>query len=196
MFETISCTKILHTEIGKELNNRKISELCMAWQHKKIDESPNATGYEDSRIPDDPEITKLTEKVMSVVHSNIDDRYYLAEIWAHILVENQSTMIHSHRNERDTKNLFLSWVYYPLLPSEKYGGRLRFQMVSHMKMDNHEITPRVGHLVIFPSWLNHYTTPNTSEDVRISISGNLKIQEDDYQKVWRDRTSGIHDFYS
>ena len=27
-------------------------------------------------------------------------------------------------------------------------------------------------------------------------SGNLKIQEEDYQKVWRDRTSGIHDFYS
>tara|TARA_R100001163_G_C5066288_1_gene204638 strand:- start:2140 stop:2703 length:564 start_codon:yes stop_codon:yes gene_type:complete len=187
---------VLHTEIGKELNNRKISELCMAWQHKKIDESPNATGYEDSRIPDDPEITRLTDKVMSVVHSNIDDRYYLAEIWAHILVENQSTMIHSHRNERDTKNLFLSWVYYPLLPDKKYGGKLRFQMVSHMQMNNHEITPQVGHLVIFPSWLNHYTTPNTSEDVRISISGNLKIQEEDYQKVWRDRTSGIHDFYS
>ncbi len=168
----------------------------MAWQHKKIDESPNATGYEDSRIPDDPEITRLTDKVMSVVHSNIDDRYYLAEIWAHILVENQSTMIHSHRNERDTKNLFLSWVYYPLLPDKKYGGKLRFQMVSHMQMNNHEITPQVGHLVIFPSWLNHYTTPNTSEDVRISISGNLKIQEEDYQKVWRDRTSGIHDFYS
>ena len=193
MFETVSCTKVLHTEIGKDLDNRKISELCMSWAHKKIDESPNATGYEDSRIPDDPEITKLTDKVMTVVHSNIDDRYYLSEIWAHILVENQSTMIHSHRNERDHKNLFLSWVYYPLLPDEKYGGRLRFQMVSHMH--NHEITPRVGRLVIFPSWLNHYTTPNTSADVRISISGNCKIQDEDYQKVWRDRTSGIHDFY-
>ena len=82
------------------------------------------------------------------------------------------------------------------MPDKKYGGKLRFQMVSHMQMNNHEITPQVGYLVIFPSWLNHYTTPNTSEDVRISISGNLKIQEEDYQKVWRDRTSGIHDFYS
>ena len=178
-----------------DLDNHKISSLCMEWQDKKITVDPNATGYEDSRIPDDPEIDKLRNKVMAVVQSNIDDRYYLAEIWAHILIQNQSTMIHSHRNHKDHANLFLSWVYYPLLPSKEFGGKLRFQMVSHMKMDNHEVVPEVGHLVIFPAWLNHYTTPNTSEDVRISISGNLKIKEDDYEKVVRDKTSGIHDFY-
>ena len=167
----------------------------MDWQDRKITEDPNATGYEDSRIPDDPEIDLLKEKVMTVVHSNIDDRYYLSEIWAHILVHNQSTMIHSHRNHRDHANLFLSWVYYPSLPSREFGGRLRFQMVNHMRMDNHEITPEEGHLVIFPAWLNHYTTPNTSQDVRISISGNLKIKDDEYDSVRRDRTSGIYDFY-
>ena len=194
MFETISATKILHTNL-EDLDNRKISQLCMDWQHKKITEDPNATGYEDSRIPDDPEIDKLRNKVMAVVQSNIDDRYYLAEIWAHILVQIQSTMIHSHRNHKDHANLFLSWVYYPLLPSKEFGGKLRFQMVSHMRMDNHEVVPQVGHLVVFPAWLNHYTTPNTSEDVRISISGNLKIKDDDYEKVMRDKSSGIHDFY-
>ena len=62
-------------------------------------------------------------------------------------------------------------------------------------MDNHEIVPEEGHLVIFPAWLNHYTTPNTSDDVRISISGNLKIKDDEYGKVQHDRSSGIHDFY-
>jgi len=194
VFETISATKVLHTKL-EGLDNHKTSSLCMQWQDRKITEDPNATGYEDSRIPDDPEIDKLKEKVMTIVQSNIDDRYYLAEIWAHILVHNQSTMIHSHRNHHDHANLFLSWVYYPSLPSREFGGRLRFQMVSHMKMDNHEIVPEEGHLVIFPAWLNHYTTPNTSDDVRISISGNLKIKDDEYGKVQHDRSSGIHDFY-
>lgn len=195
MFETVSATKVFHTKL-EDLNHSKIAALCMQWEDRKIDESPNATGYEDSRIPEDPEVTKLTEKVMTVVKAQIDDRYYLSEIWAHILHQHQSTMIHSHRNVHDYNNLFLSWVYYPLLPNRKFGGRLRFQQVNHMSMRNHEVVPEVGHLVIFPSWLNHYTTPNTSEDVRISISGNIKIKDEDYDKVWRDKTSGIHDFYN
>ena len=194
MFETVTTLKILHTEL-KSINNGKLVDLCLDWRDKKIDESPNATGYEDSKIPDDPEVDNLKNRVMHVVNATIDYRYYLNEIWAHILQPMQSTMIHSHRSPYDRYHLFLSWVYYPHQHPQDRGGRLRFQYVGHHTMANHEVTPREGHIVFFPSWLNHYTTPNTGDDDRISISGNLKIQDKDYDSVYQDRESGIHDFY-
>ena len=100
MFETVTTLKILHTEL-KSINNGKLVDLCLDWRDKKIDESPNATGYEDSKIPDDPEVDNLKNRVMHVVNATIDDRYYLNEIWAHILQPMQSTMIHSHRSPYD-----------------------------------------------------------------------------------------------
>ena len=194
-YETITSVKVLHTDL-KGLNNPKIVDLCLQWRDHKIDDSPQATGFEDSRIPDDPEIDKLKHKVMEVVAERIDQRYYLQEIWAHILGPLQSTMIHSHRNPKDYNSLYLSWVYYPHQHPQDKGGRLRFQMVSHMMMNNHEVTPREGHIVFFPSWLNHYTTPNVGNDDRISISGYLKLKDEHYDRVYRDRESGVHAFYS
>ena len=111
-YETITSVKVLHTDL-KGLDNPKIVDLCLQWRDHKIDDSPQATGYEDSRIPDDPEIDKLKDKVMEVVAERIDPRYHLQEIWAHILGPLQSTMIHSHRNPKDYNSLYLSWVYYP-----------------------------------------------------------------------------------
>ena len=33
-------------------------------------------------------------------------------------------------------------------------------------------TPKVGGLILFPTWVPHYTTRNVSDGARISISGN------------------------
>lgn len=194
-FETITSVKILHTDL-KDIDNKKLVDLCLSWRDKKIDESPQATGYEDSRIPDDPEVGNLRQKVNEMVKSRIDNRYQLGEIWAHILEPMQSTMIHSHRNVKDHYNLFLSWVYYPHQHPTDAGGRLRFQIVSHMMMNNHEVTPKEGDIIFFPSFLNHYTTPNVGTEDRISISGNFRLKDEDYEDVYRDQNSGIHAFYS
>ena len=130
-----------------------------------------------------------------LVHARVDRRLVLGEIWAHILEPMQSTMIHSHRNVKDHYNLNMSWVYYPHQHPQDAGGRLRFQMVSHMMMNNHEVVPKESDIIIFPSFLNHYTTPNVGKEDRISISGNFRIKEEDYEQVYRDSDSQIHDFY-
>lgn len=193
-FETVHTLNVLHHEL-KGIDNGRLVDKCLSWRDRKIDDSPQATGFEDSKIPDDPEVDKLKHKVMQVVHATIDERYFNSEIWAHILQPMQSTMIHSHRNPKDHYHLFLSWVYYPHQHPQNMGGRLRFQYIGHHTMANKEITPKESHIYFFPSWLNHYTTPNTGTDDRISISGNLKLRDQDYENVYRDSSSGIHDFY-
>ena len=180
----------------KGLENATLTDLCLQWRDRKISDDPNATGNEDSRIPDHKAVDQMKDKITRVFHSTIDDRYYLAEIWAHILEDNETTMIHSHRNVKDHYNLFLSWVYYPHQHPTDAGGRLRFQIVSHMMMNNHEVTPKEGDIIFFPSFLNHYTTPNVGTEDRISISGNFRLKDEDYEDVYRDQHSGIHAFYS
>lgn len=179
----------------KGLYNQEIADLCLSWRDKKISNDPNATGNEDSRIPDHQYIDQLKDKVTTIFHADIDDRYFLSEIWAHVLEDGETTMIHSHRNPKDYEQLYLSWVYYPLLPNNMKGGKLVFQMQEHARTRNFQVTPKTGLFVIFPSWLPHYTTRNETGGMRLSISGNCKIREEDYVHVHRDRSSGIHKFY-
>ena len=179
----------------KGLENAILTDLCLQWRDRKISDDPNATGNEDSRIPDHKAVDQMKDKITSVFHSTIDDRYYLAEIWAHILEDNETTMIHSHRNPKDYEHLNLSWVYYPMLPNNMRGGNIIFQMQQHNQTKNHSVTPQEGLLIVFPSWLPHYTTRNETGGLRVSISGNMKIKNEDYPHVARDRSSGIHSFY-
>ena len=46
--------------------------------------------------------------------------------------------------------------------------------------------------IIFPSWLSHFTTRCTSEELRISISGNYNFRDERlYDEVARDSKSVI-----
>lgn len=193
-FNTVAAIKVFATRV-EGMDNERISKACLSWRDRKIDPDPDNTGNEDSRMPDDPEIKKLEQKIIAICHATFDDRYYLGETWAHILGPNESTMIHSHRAPKDTAHLFLSWVYYPQLPLNMKGGTLRFHMQMHNQSMTHEEKPDLGKLCFFPSWLPHYTTKNASDGDRISISGNFKIKDELYESVRRDKQSGIHDFY-
>jgi uncharacterized protein (TIGR02466 family) len=35
--------------------------------------------------------------------------------------------------------------------------------------------PKVGELLLFPSWLPHFVLPNTSNEERISVSFNIEL---------------------
>lgn len=196
---SMQMTPVSYVGIGmallKGIHNGTITDLCLEWRHKKISEDPNATGNEDSRIPDHKAVDQLKEKITNIFHSTIDDRYYLSEIWAHILEDKETTMIHSHRNPQDYNHLNLSWVYYPKVPIDMKGGTIIFQMQQHNQTKNHSVSPEEGLLIVFPSWLPHYTTRNETGGLRVSISGNMKIKNEDYPHVSRDRSSGIHTFY-
>ena len=46
-----------------------------------------------------------------------------------------------------------------------------------------EETPKEGTLIVFPSWMPHFTKKNESGEVRISISGNARPINEDYEKA-------------
>ena len=48
-----------------------------------------------------------------------------------------------------------------------------------------EETPEVGKLIVFPNWMPHFTKKNISDDIRISISGNAKAEQKDYENIMK-----------
>ena len=76
---------------------------------------------------------------------------------------------------------------------ENIGGKIVFQtQIGGTKTINKDFTPKTGMFIIFPSWLPHFTTRCTSEELRISISGNYRFNDERlYDEVGHDPKSGI-----
>ena len=55
----------------KGLENAMLTDLCLQWRHRKISDDPNATGNEDSRIPDHKVVDQLKDKITTVFHSTM-----------------------------------------------------------------------------------------------------------------------------
>ena len=133
------------------------------------------------------------------MHEHIDQRLVEAEMWTHVMQPGETTMIHSHRNKLDWGFLGLSWVYYAQnikVETSVYknqGGKIIFQtQIGGTKTINNDFDPEPGDLIIFPSWLPHFTTRNEAPEPRVSISGNYVISNEKvYNEVAYDVKSNI-----
>jgi hypothetical protein len=197
VFETLYHLRVYKSRI-EGLDNLKLSALAMKEAEdvkKRKDKDPSATGYEDSPLDSNaPVVKQLRETIKRTIHEHIEPRAQEGEIWAHVLRYGETTQIHSHRNKKDWDHLGLSWVYYPQMPEGKnIGGKIVFQFqVGAITTISKDFTPRTGDFLIFPSWLNHFTTRCTSPEARISISGNYRFNDEKlYDQVSRDPNSGI-----
>ena len=113
----------------------------------------------------------------------------LTNMWININHPNgatlQNNVMHLHPGK------FVSFVYYvkappgcgnlhlmsPLQPSVGYA--VPDQVFKELNMFNSLrwiITPEVGKLVMFPSWIQHFADPNNSNDDRICIAFNAELQ--------------------
>lgn len=196
-FNTIYHLTVFKSRI-EGLDNEKLAELAITNAEdlsKRIDQNPNATGIEDSPLEaGHPVVKQLRQTIKRTIHEHIDSRANEGEIWGHVLKQNESTQIHSHRNKKDWDFLGLSWVYYPLMPEGKnIGGNIVFQtQVGGTKTVNRDFTPKTGDFIIFPSWLPHFTTRCTAPGYRVSISGNYRFNNEKlYDNVAHDSKSGI-----
>jgi len=68
----------------------------------------------------------------------------------------------------------LSCVYY--VKTHPNCGKIWFNPMGHNRK-MFSVEPEDGMLVIFPSWLPHFTERNLSKQVRICISANFSIKE-------------------
>jgi len=79
---------------------------------------------------------------------------------------------------------WMSGVYYIQLPEgnneivfeDPRPARLMdFQRSCLIKDEYFSHYPKVGELLLFPSWLPHFVSPNTSDENRITISFNIEL---------------------
>ena len=197
MFTNIYSLNVFASRL-EGINNKKLSELALKQVENKgqrKEEFESGTAFEDSPLdPNAKEVKQLRATIKRTIHKHIDSRAQEGEMWAHVLKPGETTQIHSHRNKKDWDFLGLSWVYYPQMPEgENIGGKIVFQtQIGGTKTINKDFTPKTGMFIIFPSWLPHFTTRCTSEELRISISGNYRFNDERlYDEVGHDPKSGI-----
>lgn len=151
------------------INNDAVVAQVLEHQDKRLVDDPRQTTYEDSPLPDTPEVRALTDQVTAVIHE-IDPRLQPSPFWAHILQPGESTMYHTH-GAGNLPGLGLSWVYYASVPER--SGDLIFICQLNDDRAFHGVQPEVGRLVIFPASMPHMTEKHAGEGSRVSVSGNF-----------------------
>lgn len=123
----------------------------------------------------------FVQQLLRVVNSEIlpecgGEPFEIDALWINVNYPGACNFSHIHDHS-------LSGVYYLSVPTPSpSAGRLvfidprqRVSMSTHrIKSSNYPVVPDVGACIVFPSWLEHYVEPNRTQDVRISISFNLK----------------------
>lgn len=182
--------------LNESIDVKKIEEA--AYRCQKIDNGmtiSNCGGWHSS-IYNSFEENTYNQKLIDLIATEINlvaekfgirnKKLKVSSFWFNINGKKDFNKIHSHQ-----KSIF-SGVYYIKVPDR--CGRLVFDaphtelMTSylnywHLEVDEFNefnssswsISPNPGDLVIFPSWLAHYTEPNMSDENRISFSFNTSI---------------------
>jgi hypothetical protein len=101
---------------------------------------------------------------------------YGLNIWGTVLQESGRQLSHIHASA------WLSGVYYAELPESTGGGgtagwiefgRAGYDLPEPEGVATRMVEPKVGRLVLFPSFLFHRTVPFTGADRRISVAFDL-----------------------
>ena len=156
------------------IDNHAIIEQVLAEKDNRRGDDPADSNYEDSPLPDTPEVRALTVQVADIMRE-IDSRLAPSPFWSHILNPGESTMFHTH-NVGSYPGMGLSWVYYASFP--KRSGNLVFICQLNEERIFHRVEPAVGRLVIFPASMPHMTERHAGEGERVSISGNYFLPFD------------------
>ena len=163
------------------IDNEQINEDVLKRKTLKLDDTEGNTFAEDSFYPETEACSHLLKEVDKVIRNEVNQYFKTYNQWAHILEPNESTMIHTHDNPGMPSHL--SWVYYS--KTEPNCGNIVWQTTIHNRFVSMEETPAVGKLIIYPNWMPHFTKKNISDDIRISISGNAKANEKDYENIMK-----------
>lgn len=167
-YSTIAAARYMVHQLT-DVNNEAVVEQVLAEKDNRWADHPGQTTYEDSPLPDTPEVRAITDQVTGIVHA-VDPRLEPSPFWAHILQPGESTMFHTH-SVGHYPGLGLSWVYYASVPA--HSGDLVFICQLNDDRIFHGVQPRVGRLVVFPAGMPHMTERHAGEGARVSVSGNF-----------------------
>ena len=127
----------------------------------------------------DERMKNYTENVVE-----IEDKFILTNSWSTITKKGEQHHVHNHPNS------IFSLVFYVRSEGEK-SGNLKFEYESRLNekwdfsysIKNYNsfnssgltYTVKTGDIIIFPSWLFHKTTENTTDKDRIIIGANYFV---------------------
>ena len=141
----------------------------------------NTIQYEDTalmpRIEDTPIVKEMVDNILQTVGQATSYPLELYELWGCKKQYKQSMMFHSHWDPKVHNHANLSFAFYA--KADERNGNLVFPMHIYNCFIERKFTPGRGKLVVFPSWLFHYTEHEDNPEApdRIVISGNLKVSE-------------------
>jgi len=163
-----------------DIDNKKF--LKRIYKFVKTKEStPRSSvgGYQGHEMDD----IEFCEKVGNLVPKKEDLGKIFVYNWVNINKKGHKNNRHFHY----TSNLYMSGVYYAKVPEN--SGRIRFydprgpfvrdaQDTIHF-FGEHQyqyVVPQEGMLLFFPTWLEHDVEENESDEDRVSVSFNIRLE--------------------
>ena len=169
--ETENATRVLNNNLSKPWDSNILSTFDKTNKNNIIKQHcPNLDTY----------ILKSVNRFLKEL--KVDPPYSFINIydsWVNYAERGMYQEVHSHPYA-DLSGVFYvetlpdSGDLYFIAPSTAYcHSELIYR--SDILRDNIKIQPKKNRLVLFPSWLQHGTLANKNENIRISISFNIKL---------------------
>ena len=180
-------TNFYIADLFNEQQNQKYKNFLMELSKRTEGERrSNRNGWQSDTFLWREEIFKpLLDQILDstqVIAKNLSNKelpqMVVRAMWGNINPKGGFNFTHVHPSG------WLSGVYYVQLPENnneivfqdpRSSRMMDFQRSSLIKDEYFSHYPKVGELLLFPSWLPHFVTPNTSEQNRISISFNVEL---------------------
>jgi uncharacterized protein (TIGR02466 family) len=133
--------------------------------------------YEDTKFPMNKEFEKILNYIQDQFKYLHKKNLKLTSFWSHIHEKNMSTLTHNHIETEDYEGTkYLSGVYYVQVP-EKSGHFVLHYPFNEYVTRQFAVMPKASEFFLFSSAMNHDVTRNLSNELRISVSFNLKIED-------------------
>jgi uncharacterized protein (TIGR02466 family) len=184
-------TSFIATDIIK-IDNHSLEKYCR--EQIALSNTDGQSGHlnlaSKELIPVTVAILSACNKIYKEMGFSGDYRLNVSKAWTNLNNSHYIDEVHIHRNS------FYSAVYYVKATGNKDSGTLDLltpdsgirhtihpEIVSSynsFNSDKWSIIPETGKLVIFPSWVLHYVTANTSAKDRISIAFDTCLEPNTY----------------
>jgi uncharacterized protein (TIGR02466 family) len=161
------CYYVKDNDSGRYLSN------IGGWQSRDL----------DIRIPEIiPLVSKIFEKSEKLILKyNLPKKFYINPIWININGKKDFNMYHEHPRS------MMAGVFYikcppncgelvlvnPVSSHQHYIDPLKLEKFNEFNAYSWSVEPVENKLIMFPSWVPHYTQPNLSAEDRISIAFNI-----------------------
>ncbi len=163
-----------------DIDNKKfLKRIYKFVKTKESTPKSSVGGYQGHEMDD----IEFCNKVGNLVQRKKDLGKFFIYNWVNINKKGHKNSRHSHF----TSNLFMSGVYYAKVPEN--SGRIRFyDPRGHIIRDAKDtvhffgdhvyqyIVPQEGMLLFFPTWLEHDVEENESDEDRVSVSFNIRLE--------------------